>query len=71
MIVLRVQYFGGAVNEGSYRKKIILGRWFFIVSATTVAALNLAMIFVENFHSGLYCKISQIVAVLVIFSSSS
>ena len=59
------------MDEASYRKKIWLGRCIFIFLASAFPALNLTMIFVETFMSEIYWRVSQVVAGLLIFSSSS
>ena len=71
MIIMRVQYFGGVGDEAIYRRKIWVGRCVFIVFASAFPALNLTMIFVETFSSDIYWRVSQVVAALLIFSSSS
>ena len=71
MIIMRVQYFGGVGDEASYRRKIWVGRCVFIFLASAFPALNLTMIFVETFSSDIYWRVSQVVAALLIFSSSS
>ena len=71
MIIVRVQYFGGVGDEASYRRKIWVGRCVFIFFASAFPALNLTMIFVETFSSDIYWRVSQVVAALLIFSSSS